>query len=214
MVRLVKGAYWDHELIQAQPARLDGAGLEHKADCDRNFERLTRRLLDARPAVRVAIASHNLRSVAHAIAYNRLSGGADVDLEIQVLRGLGDELQDALARSGCGCVPTARSATSSPAWPTWCGGCSRTPPTTRSCRRRPRAWRSSSCSPRRSALSGGRCACTRNVHRSSPIVLASLVAGLPHFATSRCSSCAAPPSAARCRRARRARRARCRCACR
>ena len=45
---------------------------ERKADTDANFELLTRRLLDARPSVRVAIASHNLRSVAHAIAYNRL----------------------------------------------------------------------------------------------------------------------------------------------
>jgi RHH-type proline utilization regulon transcriptional repressor/proline dehydrogenase/delta 1-pyrroline-5-carboxylate dehydrogenase len=61
---------------------------------------LTKQLLLARPAVRVAIASHNLRSVAHAIAFNRLSGGLDQDLELQVLRGLGDELQDALARSG------------------------------------------------------------------------------------------------------------------
>jgi proline dehydrogenase len=73
---------------------------EVKADCDLNFEMLTRRLLDARPALRVAIASHNLRSVAHAIAYNRLSGGADADLELQVLRGLGDPLQTALARQG------------------------------------------------------------------------------------------------------------------
>ena len=73
---------------------------EDKADCDRNFEELTRVLLDARPAVRVAIASHNLRSVSHAIAYNRLSGGEDRDLELQVLRGLGDDLQDALAAEG------------------------------------------------------------------------------------------------------------------
>jgi RHH-type proline utilization regulon transcriptional repressor/proline dehydrogenase/delta 1-pyrroline-5-carboxylate dehydrogenase len=48
----------------------------------------------------VAIASHNLRSVAHAIAYNRLTGGADEDLELQVLRGLGDPLQTAIARQG------------------------------------------------------------------------------------------------------------------
>lgn len=41
---------------------------------------LTRRLLDARPAVRVAVASHNLRSVAHAIAYSRMTGGEDRDL--------------------------------------------------------------------------------------------------------------------------------------
>jgi proline dehydrogenase len=73
---------------------------EVKADCDRNFEALTGTLLVARPDVRVAVASHNLRSVAHAIAVNRLSGGDDGDLELQVLRGLGDELQDALASRG------------------------------------------------------------------------------------------------------------------
>jgi RHH-type proline utilization regulon transcriptional repressor/proline dehydrogenase/delta 1-pyrroline-5-carboxylate dehydrogenase len=96
-VRLVKGAYWDHELVQARQHGWSAPVFEDKAACDRNFEELTRRLLDARPAVRVAIASHNLRSVAHAIAYNRLSGNPDRELEVQVLRGLGDELQDALA---------------------------------------------------------------------------------------------------------------------
>ncbi|HZO80007.1 MAG TPA: proline dehydrogenase family protein [Solirubrobacteraceae bacterium] len=99
-VRLVKGAYWDHELVQARQQGWPAPVFEVKADCDRNFEALTRRLLEARPAVRVAVASHNLRSVAHAIAYNRLLGAADSELELQVLRGLGDELQDALARHG------------------------------------------------------------------------------------------------------------------
>jgi RHH-type proline utilization regulon transcriptional repressor/proline dehydrogenase/delta 1-pyrroline-5-carboxylate dehydrogenase len=99
-VRLVKGAYWDHELVQARQHGWPAPVFEVKADCDRNFEALTRVLLDSRPAVRIAIASHNLRSVSHAIAYNRLSGGEDRDLEIQVLRGLGDELQDALSATG------------------------------------------------------------------------------------------------------------------
>jgi len=99
-VRLVKGAYWDHELVQARQEGWPAPVFEVKADCDRNFETLTCRLLDARPAVRVAIASHNLRSVANAIAYNRLTGGEDGDLELQVLRGLGDDLQDALAAEG------------------------------------------------------------------------------------------------------------------
>jgi RHH-type proline utilization regulon transcriptional repressor/proline dehydrogenase/delta 1-pyrroline-5-carboxylate dehydrogenase len=99
-VRLVKGAYWDHELVEARQHGWPAPVFEVKAECDRNFEALTKQLLLARPAVRVAIASHNLRSVAHAIAFNRLSGGLDQDLELQVLRGLGDELQDALARSG------------------------------------------------------------------------------------------------------------------
>ena len=50
--------------------------------------------------MRVAIASHNLRSVAHAIAVNRSLGADDGDLELQVLRGLGDDLQHALAERG------------------------------------------------------------------------------------------------------------------
>jgi RHH-type proline utilization regulon transcriptional repressor/proline dehydrogenase/delta 1-pyrroline-5-carboxylate dehydrogenase len=99
-IRLVKGAYWDHELVEARQQGWPTPVFEDKAECDRNFERLTRALLDARPLVRVAVASHNLRSVSHAIAYNRLQGGQDRDLEVQVLRGLGDDLQDALAAEG------------------------------------------------------------------------------------------------------------------
>jgi proline dehydrogenase len=100
VVRLVKGAYWDHEVVEARQHGWAPPVFEHKPDCDRNFEELTRRLIDARPLVRVAIGSHNLRSVAHAIAYNRAAGGSDEDLELQVLRGLGDDLQHALAAAG------------------------------------------------------------------------------------------------------------------
>ena len=100
VVRLVKGAYWDHEVVEARQHGWSVPVFERKADCDANFEALTRRLLEARPAVRVAIASHNLRSVSHAIACNRLLGGGDGDVELQVLRGLGDDLGHALAQSG------------------------------------------------------------------------------------------------------------------
>jgi RHH-type proline utilization regulon transcriptional repressor/proline dehydrogenase/delta 1-pyrroline-5-carboxylate dehydrogenase len=100
VVRLVKGAYWDHEVVEARQHGWHPPVFEQKADCDRNFEELTRRLLDARPLVRVAVGSHNLRSVSHAIAYNRATGGDDRDLELQVLRGLGDDLGAALASSG------------------------------------------------------------------------------------------------------------------
>ena len=99
-VRLVKGAYWDHELVQARQHGWDVPVFEDKRECDRNFEALTRELLAARPALRVAVASHNLRSVSHAIACNRLAGGDDRELELQVLRGLGDELAHALAARG------------------------------------------------------------------------------------------------------------------
>jgi len=102
-IRLVKGAYWDHELVQAAQHGWTAPVFDVKADTDANFELLTQRLLDARVGgmpIRVAIASHNLRSVAHAIAYNRLAAGDDQDLELQVLRGLGDPLQTAIAAQG------------------------------------------------------------------------------------------------------------------
>jgi RHH-type proline utilization regulon transcriptional repressor/proline dehydrogenase/delta 1-pyrroline-5-carboxylate dehydrogenase len=96
-VRLVKGAYWDHEVIEARQHGWEAPVFEDKHECDRNYEQLTRRLLDARPLVRVAIASHNLRSVSHAIAYDQSIGGEKGDIEFQVLRGLGDDLAQALA---------------------------------------------------------------------------------------------------------------------
>src|SRR5207247_3984534 len=97
VIRLVKGAYWDHEVIEARQHGWEAPVFEDKAACDRNYEELTKRLLDARPLLRVAIASHNLRSVAHAIAYDDAAAGEPGDLEYQVLRGLGDDLARALA---------------------------------------------------------------------------------------------------------------------
>jgi RHH-type proline utilization regulon transcriptional repressor/proline dehydrogenase/delta 1-pyrroline-5-carboxylate dehydrogenase len=100
VVRLVKGAYWDHEVVEARQHGWIPPVFERKAESDRNFEALTRRLLEGWPHVRPAIASHNLRSVAHAVAANRVAGRDDGDLELQVLRGLGDDLAVALVEHG------------------------------------------------------------------------------------------------------------------
>jgi RHH-type proline utilization regulon transcriptional repressor/proline dehydrogenase/delta 1-pyrroline-5-carboxylate dehydrogenase len=102
-IRLVKGAYWDHEMIEASQRGWVPPVWTDKAESDRCFERLTRRLIDTYPLVRPAIASHNLRSVGHAVAYARHAGLAPADLELQVLRGLGDDLQDALVAQGLRC---------------------------------------------------------------------------------------------------------------
>jgi RHH-type proline utilization regulon transcriptional repressor/proline dehydrogenase/delta 1-pyrroline-5-carboxylate dehydrogenase len=100
VVRLVKGAYWDYEVVEARQHGWTPPVFEEKADSDRNFEMLTRRMLEGWPHVRPVIASHNLRSVAHAVAANRAAGREDRDLELQVLRGLGDELAVALVEQG------------------------------------------------------------------------------------------------------------------
>jgi RHH-type proline utilization regulon transcriptional repressor/proline dehydrogenase/delta 1-pyrroline-5-carboxylate dehydrogenase len=101
-IRLVKGAYWDHETVEAVQHGWEPPVFADRRACDRNFEALSRRLIDAaRPApaapVRAAIASHNLRSIAHAAAYADARGH---DVEFQVLRGLGDDTLAALLTAG------------------------------------------------------------------------------------------------------------------
>ncbi len=98
-VRLVKGAYWDAESAQAAQNGWAPPVYAAKAETDCSFEALTRRLIDAGPAVRPLFASHNIRSIAHAIVVARRAG-VDRDAEFQVLRGLGDELAAGLAASG------------------------------------------------------------------------------------------------------------------
>jgi RHH-type proline utilization regulon transcriptional repressor/proline dehydrogenase/delta 1-pyrroline-5-carboxylate dehydrogenase len=99
-IRLVKGAYWDHEVVQAAQHGWAPPVFTDRRECDRNFELLTRRLIDATPAVRVAIASHNLRSIAHAAAYADHRGLGTEAIEFQILRGLGDDTQAAIAATG------------------------------------------------------------------------------------------------------------------
>jgi proline dehydrogenase len=100
VIRLVKGAYWDHEVIEARQRGWPAPVLTQREATDHNFERLTRRLVDARHLVSTAVASHNLRSVAHALAYCRVTGAGDDAVELQILRGLGDDLGSALASRG------------------------------------------------------------------------------------------------------------------
>jgi RHH-type proline utilization regulon transcriptional repressor/proline dehydrogenase/delta 1-pyrroline-5-carboxylate dehydrogenase len=102
-VRLVKGAYWDHEIVQATQSGWPAPVFGERRACDRHYEHLTRVLLDARAAgrpIRLAVASHNLRSLAHALAYSDHVGLPADALELQVLRGLGDDTGAALAALG------------------------------------------------------------------------------------------------------------------
>jgi proline dehydrogenase len=99
-IRLVKGAYWDHEVVQAAQHGWTPPVFTDRKACDRNFELLTQRLIDATPTVKVAIASHNLRSIAAAAAYADAKQVGNDDLEFQILRGLGDDTQAAIAATG------------------------------------------------------------------------------------------------------------------
>jgi RHH-type proline utilization regulon transcriptional repressor/proline dehydrogenase/delta 1-pyrroline-5-carboxylate dehydrogenase len=99
-VRLVKGAYWDTEVATATQRRWPVPVFLHKSETDGNYERLTRVLFAERDALYPAIAGHNLRGLSHAIALARVHNMAREDWEIQMLYGMAEPLQRALAGSG------------------------------------------------------------------------------------------------------------------
>jgi RHH-type transcriptional regulator, proline utilization regulon repressor / proline dehydrogenase / delta 1-pyrroline-5-carboxylate dehydrogenase len=99
-VRLVKGAYWDQETIVAGAEGWPSPVWDRKAESDANFERCTRFLLDHAGEARPAIASHNVRSLAHAIAYSRSLGLDDGAFEIQLLHGMAEPLHHAVTQMG------------------------------------------------------------------------------------------------------------------
>jgi RHH-type proline utilization regulon transcriptional repressor/proline dehydrogenase/delta 1-pyrroline-5-carboxylate dehydrogenase len=99
-VRLVKGAYWDAETIEAEANGWPSPVYEEKAHTDANFERCTRLLHDHHGEVRAAFASHNLRSLAYAVTYARHLGIPDNGYELQMLYGMAEPVQAAIRRLG------------------------------------------------------------------------------------------------------------------
>ena len=99
-VRLVKGAYWDAETVHARAEGWPVPTFERKVESDANYERCTRLLHDNHGSVRAAFASHNLRSLAHAITYARRQGIPDDGYEIQMLYGMAEPMHAAIRRMG------------------------------------------------------------------------------------------------------------------
>ena len=99
-IRLVKGAYWDTEVILARQRGLPLPVFLNKAQTDAMFERLTDRLLKAHRLIVPAIATHNLRSLACAIATAESLGLNTRQWECQLLYGMGEAIQEALVELG------------------------------------------------------------------------------------------------------------------
>src|SRR5438874_300741 len=99
-VRLVKGAYWDFEPVVATAEGWPVPVFEAKAETDANYERCVRHLVEHAGRVRPAFGSHNLRSIAYAIAYGRSRGLPAAALEHQLLYGMAEPIHAALSRLG------------------------------------------------------------------------------------------------------------------
>ena len=99
-IRLVKGAYWDYETMIARQRNWSIPVYTNKAETDANFERLADLLLAQYPRVRLAVASHNVRSLAAAAANAERRGLPRDALEYQMLYGMGDALKQAVLAQG------------------------------------------------------------------------------------------------------------------
>ncbi len=87
-VRLVKGAYWDTEIKQAQERGLDGYPVfVHKAATDVSYLACARRLLDSGDLLYPQFATHNARIVATLIVM-----AGECRFEFQRLYGMGEVL--------------------------------------------------------------------------------------------------------------------------
>jgi RHH-type proline utilization regulon transcriptional repressor/proline dehydrogenase/delta 1-pyrroline-5-carboxylate dehydrogenase len=99
-VRLVKGAYWDTESVEAEARGWPHPVHERKPDTDAAFEELARQLHEHHGTLRAAFGSHNLRSLAAAVVDGRRAGVPDNGYELQLLYGMAEPVHEAVRRAG------------------------------------------------------------------------------------------------------------------
>jgi RHH-type proline utilization regulon transcriptional repressor/proline dehydrogenase/delta 1-pyrroline-5-carboxylate dehydrogenase len=99
-VRLVRGAYWDYETVIARQHGWEVPVWERKSQTDACFEDCLELLLAHYPTVSLAVATHNVRSLASAMARAEQAGLSRDDIEFQMLYGMADELKQALVDLG------------------------------------------------------------------------------------------------------------------
>jgi RHH-type proline utilization regulon transcriptional repressor/proline dehydrogenase/delta 1-pyrroline-5-carboxylate dehydrogenase len=127
-VRLVKGAYWDYETIKAEQMGWPSPVWAKKHETDACFERMTAIYLDAavnagaeasrrqgtegesalgptrvapgKGGIKLALGSHNARSIAAALAGLEAKGLPRNSIELQMLHGMADQLKSAASEMG------------------------------------------------------------------------------------------------------------------
>ncbi|UYV13285.1 MAG: proline dehydrogenase family protein [Phycisphaera sp.] len=117
-VRLVKGAYWDSETIHAEQEGWPCPVWNAKWQTDQCFEDMCKVFLDHCPVapeasgmgpthldsgsggVKLALGSHNVRSIAAALAYADSKGLPRAATELQMLHGMADQLKHAASDMG------------------------------------------------------------------------------------------------------------------
>lgn len=99
-IRLVKGAYWDYETVIAAQNHWPVPVWTQKWQSDACFERCTRFLMENYQHLCPAFGSHNIRSIANAMAVAEELGVPPNRYEFQMLYGMADPIKNVLKSLG------------------------------------------------------------------------------------------------------------------
>jgi RHH-type proline utilization regulon transcriptional repressor/proline dehydrogenase/delta 1-pyrroline-5-carboxylate dehydrogenase len=99
-VRLVKGAYWEYETVTARQKGWPLPVYAAKEHTDWNFERCADLMLARSDCLAAAIGSHNVRSIAFAMAAAERHGVSAGAFEFQMLYGMAEPVKQAVRRLG------------------------------------------------------------------------------------------------------------------
>jgi RHH-type proline utilization regulon transcriptional repressor/proline dehydrogenase/delta 1-pyrroline-5-carboxylate dehydrogenase len=99
-IRLVRGAYWDYETVIARQNGWRSPVWEQKWQTDACYERCLELLFNGYPAIYPAVATHNPRSLAVAMTLAEEFGFTSDQFEFQMLYGMAEPLQRAVAELG------------------------------------------------------------------------------------------------------------------
>ncbi len=99
-IRLVKGAYWDYETVICAQQDWPVPVFTEKWQSDASFERCSRFLLQHSDWMVPAFGSHNIRSMAHAMAVAEELNVPSRRFEFQMLYGMADPLKASVTSLG------------------------------------------------------------------------------------------------------------------
>lgn len=99
-VRLVKGAYWDYETVEAEQQGWPIPVYTIKAATDANYEACAQLMLENTAHLRVALASHNVRTISRALVTAEKLGLHPKSFEIQMLYGMAEPIKKTLVDMG------------------------------------------------------------------------------------------------------------------
>lgn len=99
-VRIVKGAYWDYELVHANQNSWPVPVFTKKQNSDHYYEKCAQLLLSNHNAIWTALGSHNVRSLAASLVFAENKKIPKNAFEVQMLFGMGDQFKASLVDMG------------------------------------------------------------------------------------------------------------------